>query len=57
MIVMTDSTPHIVYIGKPSDKILKIQNSTILIASEGNLDRYLVKYTSNSNVLLLEDAR
>ena len=54
-----DFTSHIVHIGKPADNFFRgpPSNSTIIVASEGNLRRYLNRVNSSNTILLVEDAR
>lgn len=53
-----DLTSQIVHIGKPVDDFFRTTaNSTILVASEGNLENYLNRINSSNTIILLEDAR
>ncbi|XP_043289573.1 uncharacterized protein [Venturia canescens] len=53
-----DLTSQIVHIGKPVDDFFRTAvNSTILVASEGNLENYLNRINSSNTIILLEDAR
>ncbi|XP_011307570.1 uncharacterized protein [Fopius arisanus] len=52
-----DFGTHVLHIGRPNERILSIKNSTILIASEGNMKIHVSNYNTLSHIFLLQDSR
>ncbi|XP_054013408.1 uncharacterized protein LOC128895136 [Hylaeus anthracinus] len=53
-----DLTTHIIHVGKPEDGFFgKFVNSTVLVLSEGHLEKHLKNVNSTNSILLLEDSR